>query len=495
MGRVFISFLGTNDYVPCNYVMPDGKRFENMRFVQEALISYYCTEWRRDSVSACDEEVPDNASEKCSDEGVSENAVAKPDPGGTDRILIFLTSGARKLNWIDTTNVKSDWKCVDGQCVKVSTEDGMKEGLESRLKNLHLPVAVTDVEITEDFSTEAIWNIFSTVVDSINNEDEIWLDITHAFRFMPMLAMVMLSYLKLMKNITVRHIHYGAFEKLGPAPEVLGKPISERNAPVLELMDFHELQMWTSGIDAFVNFGNSGALERMISEKIKPTLAKTKGQDPEANGLRDVQNHLHTFSNILRTNKGHSIFSGEAFKRLRNSIENLKNVTQGSRSIPALNNLFDYLLEKVSVFKENSSENMFESVKWCIEKQLIQEGITQLQEGIVTNILLKLHMNYRDRHIRTLVNEAFYLLSNNKSVDNKEKEEVPAVSDRDLKIAQIKETIIELTGLKGVFSSLTDARNTINHGGFLQEQIDSKIDFESRLKELYDKTVKSFNSK
>ncbi|WP_207679589.1 TM1812 family CRISPR-associated protein [Desulfonema magnum] len=65
MAKAYLSFLGTNDYIPCIYT--DGNReVSDIRFVQEATLELCCREW-----------------------------------GDEDRILIFTTDEAYKANWLD----------------------------------------------------------------------------------------------------------------------------------------------------------------------------------------------------------------------------------------------------------------------------------------------------------------------------------------------------------------------------------------------------------
>lgn len=47
MARVYLSFLGTNDYLACTYYTGD-REVENVRFVQEATLGLYCRKWTPD---------------------------------------------------------------------------------------------------------------------------------------------------------------------------------------------------------------------------------------------------------------------------------------------------------------------------------------------------------------------------------------------------------------------------------------------------------------
>ena len=106
MSKIFVSFLGTNSYMECNYCFGD-KKVENVRFVQKAMIRMFCADFNRD-----------------------------------DRILIFLTQGAREANWIDTEKYK---------------------GLAGRLNELPNQIQVQDIDIPDGSSEEEIWRIFSKV--------------------------------------------------------------------------------------------------------------------------------------------------------------------------------------------------------------------------------------------------------------------------------------------------------------------------------------------
>ncbi|MDY0389771.1 hypothetical protein [Desulfobulbus oligotrophicus] len=44
--NIFIGFLGTNQYVPCNYRFNSADTpIPNIRFIQEACIRHWCTDW------------------------------------------------------------------------------------------------------------------------------------------------------------------------------------------------------------------------------------------------------------------------------------------------------------------------------------------------------------------------------------------------------------------------------------------------------------------
>ena len=66
MRKVFLSFLGTNDYLPCNYQIAGHDPVANVRFVQEACIARWCVDW-----------------------------------GSDDRIFLCVTDESHDRNWVD----------------------------------------------------------------------------------------------------------------------------------------------------------------------------------------------------------------------------------------------------------------------------------------------------------------------------------------------------------------------------------------------------------
>ena len=59
-----------------------------------------------------------------------------------------------------------------------------------------------------DGGEESYWAIFEDQ-PAVADNDSVWLDITHSFRYLPMLAYAVLQYLQDVRGITVNGIYYG----------------------------------------------------------------------------------------------------------------------------------------------------------------------------------------------------------------------------------------------------------------------------------------------
>ena len=164
--RHFMSILGTGAYSECTYKFNDD--IFRTRFIQEALLSF--------------------------------NDFTKE-----DRMTIFLTEKARELNFKTRECGENDCKCN-----KYKPGD-ILIGLGEILKNKYGD-SIEIVDIADGKTEDEQWEIFSTIFENIKDDEEIVFDITHGFRTIPMLAFAVLNYARVLKNISLNSIYYGAFE-------------------------------------------------------------------------------------------------------------------------------------------------------------------------------------------------------------------------------------------------------------------------------------------
>jgi len=252
MRKVFLSFLGTTDYLPCNYQIAGYASVANVRFVQEACVARWCADW-----------------------------------GSDDRIFLCVTDESLEKNWLD--NGHRDKNILE------------RQGLASRLEGLHLAAPVEPVMIPAGRSEEEIWAIFERVFSLLEEGDHLYLDITHAFRSLPMLAMVILSYAKVMRTVSVRAISYGALEARGTMEDVKKMPEDHRHVPVFDLLPFDRLQDWVIAVDRFTATGDGKMIRQLADQDIGPLLRATEGrhvdvgshQEPWQGPRRVFRSHCH----------------------------------------------------------------------------------------------------------------------------------------------------------------------------------------------------------
>ncbi|MEA3505330.1 MAG: TM1812 family CRISPR-associated protein, partial [Bacteroidota bacterium] len=165
--KVFISVLGTGYYSKTKYYCENKDENVETHFIQEAMLKFYSNEFKKN-----------------------------------DKAYLFLTRKARNDNW-ESPAQKNNKFVIEGK-------SDSYQGLEETLKGFDFDVISKD--IPDGNNEEEIWEIFQKVFDVLELEDEVYFDITHAFRSIPMLIMVLINYAKFLKKINVKSITYGNWE-------------------------------------------------------------------------------------------------------------------------------------------------------------------------------------------------------------------------------------------------------------------------------------------
>lgn len=324
--KVFISFLGTTDYVECYYDI-DGRRSQPVRFVQEALIADGCKDWDAQN----------------------------------DKIYIFCTAAATDNNWNDGGQAKSP------------QAEGLERRLLGALSRLGIPADIMEkVDIPEGFSEAEIWQIFSAVYDKLQKDDEIYFDVTHAFRFIPMLTTVLFNYAQAMKRVRVMSIKYGAFEKLGPAYKVKELPLEERVAPVLELKSIADLQFYTEAASDLERFGN-----------VKSLVDAIPGPGKKVPVLEEFASATEELVKNLAINRMEEIKSGHAIKNIRATWKPVKKAGVPKPVQLIMERLMSYTADFVP---EDSYANVEAAIAWDVKYQMFPQAFTMLQEYVISRV-------------------------------------------------------------------------------------------------------------
>ena len=420
--KVFISILGTSSYLETKYFFgkePKGDE-KPTRFVQEATVSNLCSSWTEQ-----------------------------------DKVRIFLTNDAKMSNWVDNGNKE------------------LYEGLQSRLKNLNFKFDLKAIPIKEGFSEDEIWSIFETVFNEIEYDSEIYFDITHAFRSIPMLVMVLINYSKFLKNVKVKGIYYGVFEKLGPAYKVKEIEVKNRYAPIIDLIAFSDLQDWTSATSEFIN---TGRLKNIIKK---------------VNYSNNFE--FFDFSEEILTCRGIEIQNGEKVIKLKKEL-----LKATDEKIP-FKAIKEKIIDKVKDYKQEDVFNGFRAVKYCIDFDIIQQGITLLIESVISKVLVDIGVTKRAKLTSFKVRNVVGVCLQKNSIDEINIEDFLNVYDKkyeSTKQKKIKEyssycdSIFKLSYkddlTNKVFNELSQkVRNDINHAGYRPEPLESNV-FKSTLEDYYE---------
>ena len=144
--------------------------------------------------------------------------------GYNDRHVLLLTDAARKRNYL--------------AAVKPHDADApTHKGLKAELVGCGFKTSTKPVPVPAGHDRESIVHVFDTIVNEVGIGDEVFIDITHGFRSLPMLALVLANFLRVAKQARIRAVFYGAFDD---RDEHGGR------APIYDLSYFMELQEWST---------------------------------------------------------------------------------------------------------------------------------------------------------------------------------------------------------------------------------------------------------
>ena len=426
MRNVYLSVLGTSPYVPCNYETDSPARVENVRFVQEATLSLKCRNWTAE-----------------------------------DRIFILTTEEAFNKNWMDGGHQEST------------------EGLRTRIERLNLRAKAESVDIPFGRSVDEIWDIFNKIYDLLDDDDNVIFDITHAFRSIPMLAIVVLNYAKVLKNIKLRGIYYGAFEILGGSPSYVGNsiPLEKRNVPIFDLSAFDLLMEWSFAVDQFIKSGNASAVAALTKREVRPILTETRGRDESARSINRLSESLEKFTEIMATCRGRLI--SEAVQQLKNSLE----ISNDNNLIKPFRPVVELLRGEIETsFAGDAVKDGVNAARWCLSHQLVQQGYTILQETIFSYLLLNAGQDPCDDCLREIPSQAIKIASSRKKGEPISRNDWhnPAAA-----YPEITEKIIAAIPDDPEFlkemGCITQERNDLNHAGQKQNAKKNPSEFTRNL--------------
>lgn len=483
----FITVLGTSLYTDCIYAIEGTEFAYNTPFAQMATLNYI--------VSVC---------------------------GKCDRITVFVTEKAEEKNWY--TREYTEKECQDLERRKLEVKSGqLKIGLKQMMEEEFPDTIIESIRIREGRNKEEINEIFEFMYDAIQPDETIYFDFTHGLRNIPMQALTVIHYAKVLKNIQVGGMYYGAFE-LGEKKEDGSFYVN-----LLNMSACSAILDWTNAADSFIKGGSSNQIEKLYKERVRP------GRE-EQYSTRTLE-RLCDLTNCLNTSRGKAGKNGrssiqKAYEYFKiNYIEMQKSLHRISER-PLLR-LFDKIEEDVKIFDrkcysckgerevylENTATGMA-AVEWAIRKGLTQQGFTALEETIKTYLCEAYEIPAEEELTRdSIVGSTVKFLANRyndakKSAKDKQvlsgdewimlnidklkksrREELYAnngfqelpESERKFYLQKVDEMMPNLSmDLINLTLNTAGLRNTLNHFGFQKDEIDYRK-FQRKLEELFKK--------
>lgn len=351
--KVFISVLGTGFYNSCKYVK-DSFVSSETRFIQQATLEYL--------------KVKNNWNTKNTEGDV------------IDRIIILLTDGAKETNWN---------KDITTRLNKTGEEESYVR-LEQTLNEMELPCPVETLSIPDGKSEDEMWTIFNTVYNALKPNDELYFDLTHSFRYLPMLVLVLGNYAKFLKGVKVKHISYGNYE---------ARDSTTNQAPLMDILSLTMLQDWTFAAADLIQNGNIEKLQELKENNALVPLLRERGKKNidrrMAEGYLDGYiDSLRNFLNDMKLCLSPNILNGVTINQIKDCHEQVSEAFEKVIApIPPIISKIQRSLqgfETTDTMYPESIRNGYEAAKWCYDHQLYQQAVTILDENITTDFCQRL---------------------------------------------------------------------------------------------------------
>ncbi len=397
--KVFISNLGTGFYEKCKY----------------SLGSFYSSET------------------KFAQQAVLELIEAK-NWGSRDKLIILTTDKAKELNW--DLEVR---KSRDGEIDKYS-------GLKQILDRMNLAAEIKNINVPHGMDEEQIWEIFRIIFDELGYNDELYIDLTHSFRYHPMLLLVLSNYAKFLRNIKVVHMSYGNFES------------KENNiAPIIDLLPIASLQDWTFAAADYLENGNASRLTTLSRNTLEPILRDNELRNENSVLMNRLISSLETTADDFRICRGMNIVRAQNIKTLKNLL-----IETESSFIKPLSPIINKIEQVFKPFETSpNTHNGFHSAFWCYNNGLYQQSITILQESIITYFCEKHNIMIDDEEKRDIINSAFTIVNYNIPEEKwRVKDEFKVLLSKMVDDEELKDR-----ELNNSFERISNIRNDFNHFG------------------------------
>lgn len=321
------------------------------------------------------------------------------------------------------------------------------------------PIELIPVGIPSGKSERELWDIFDRMVSVLGEGDEIVFDVTHAFRSLPMLALLAAAFLRVAKRIRLRHLLYGAYEAR-----------QDDVAPVFDLSPFISLLDWTTATDQFIKRGNASELAAFLKDAHQQAWRERSVPKSELpRHLQSLGARLEELSQALRLSR-----PAEVSEKAEQVTASLARATAETETFARP---FTLLLDKVRAttesFRENTLASQRKLVHWYVEHEQYVQAATLAREWLVSWTCEQLKIkDAQDRDARLPVEEAI-----NQAQQRKLQREI----NEELVYLRSLEQLAQFDELLRVWSQLAQLRNDVAHCG-MNRQADSANNLIERIK-------------
>lgn len=320
------------------------------------------------------------------------------------------------------------------------------EAKQKHFTELSSKIEFEEIIIPTGKTNDEIWQMFSDITERIPQNAEIIIDITHGFRSQPMIALSIAIFLRIVKNVKINKIIYGAYE----AKE-------DDVAPIFNITSFVYLIDWSYATEQFIRNGKSEFLSNLLNE----IHNKIRIEQNLFSNLKSFATSIDKITESLMFIRPQEL--SQHSKELPNKLDKIRN---DIIKIPEIKPL-QYLLNKIpesfsslvtedkNIFSEAGFKMQTEMIKYYIETQQFVQAITLAREFMVSLICKKFNLDFIKKEGRSKAEDLL-----NEWAASLIKKEV--LNEFESKFASL-------------WCKIRDARNDINHAGMKESVLSANL--------------------
>lgn len=238
----------------------------------------------------------------------------------------------------------------------------------------------TSVEVPHATAEADWWRLFNAMADAVPEDTTLVVDITHGFRSQPLLALAVVLYLRVVKDVDIERIVYGAYEAGDGG-----------TSPVVDLTAFLRIIDWAVATEQFKAYGDARPLRTMFRE----IADETRSSPRMALNLRPAGEALHRVTRALSLNR-----PIETLTEAEDLVELLEKAMGDVRSVPQAQPLKRLMLVLArrfaplghadgSVFAQRGFAAQGAMLRFYVETEQYLQGFTLAQEMLVSWVCIR----------------------------------------------------------------------------------------------------------
>lgn len=319
--------------------------------------------------------------------------------------------------------------------------------------------AVSFIPVPKGENETELWQIFSRVAKNVVAGEELAFDVTHGLRSFPLIGLLAAAFLRVGFGIQLRAVYYGAFD-------VRDQSVTPNRTPMFDLTPMLALLEWAAAADRFNRTGDSRYFASLLRQEQKTLALQAQKQPERLAQIRQIEklaSALNNLSQSLSLIRPHQVM--RQVEELAPQAQNALSVLAQTGAALPFQMLLDSTLQAYQPLaladpaKSNIQDLLTqrELIQWYARHEHWMQAVSLAREWLVSWVMFHLGLTsftvLSDRHrIEGVVNsEAAEFL--------KSKKEGTIFQPVFLKPVPQLETVL------GLWKSLTDTRNDIDHAG------------------------------